>query len=345
MNRILQFSIFMFWSTLLYSQNVVIDGVTFSADKRTLIKYPKDKVGEEYVVPEGTEIIAERAFEGSPLRTITLPLSLNKIGNYAFIGPHLSSITWKHFPDFIGRQVFRGNNVENFKTHVDSDNCVSVDGVLFSKDHKVLLRFPNKKNRFEEAYEVPEGTEVIFARAFENSEIYERITLPSTLKEIGEKAFEILERSTTKQFDTSSYYWIYNVDCHALIPPTVVDDPFINHYNVNLFVPVESFDIYQNTPYWKGFRSINGTTGIVNQVENSVSKVYIENDILHLESENMLEMLEIYNTNGVCIWSECIGRKNWQLKTFKLPIGLLLIKVFTEDDKIETFKLVNQNTL
>lgn len=345
MTRLLLLWIFVFGETLLFAQNVVIDGVTFSADKKTLIKYPADKVGEEYVVPEGTEIIAERAFEGSPLRSITLPLSLNEIGNYAFIGPHLSSITWKHFPDFIGRQVFRGNNVENFKTHVDSDNCVSVDGVLFSKDHKVLLRFPNKKNRFEEAYEVPEGTEVIFARAFENSEIYERITLPSTLKEIGEKAFEILERSTTKQFDTSSYYWIYNVDCHALIPPTVVDDPFINHYNVNLFVPVESFDIYQNTPYWKGFRSINGTTGIVNQVENSVSKVYIENGMLYLESEKMVDEIKIYNTNGVCIWNECVGNEKWQLENFRLPMSLLFIKVFTGNVNQETFKLFNRKEL
>lgn len=348
MNKLLLFLIFIFGATSLIAQNVVIDGVTFSADKKTLIKYPVDKVGEEYVVPEGTEIIAERAFEGSSLRSIIFPLSLNEIGNYAFVGSDLSSIIWKHFPDFIGRQVFVVSNVEKFETHVDSDNCVSIDGVLFSKDHKVLLRFPNKKNRFEEAYEVPEGTEVIFARAFENSEIYERITLPSTLKEIGENAFQIFERSITKQFDTSSYCWISNVDCHALIPPAIVDDPFIKHYNVNLSVPIESFDIYRNTPYWKGFRSINGSTGIVKNQEDfskSKSKVYIKNDVLHLESENMLEMIEIYNTNGSCIWSECIGSKCWQLETFKLPVGLLMIKILTEDDKIETFKLLNQNAI
>ena len=54
MSKIIQFLIFIFWGTLLYSQNVVIDGVTFSTDKKTLIKYPKDKVDREYVVPEGT---------------------------------------------------------------------------------------------------------------------------------------------------------------------------------------------------------------------------------------------------------------------------------------------------
>lgn len=41
MSKIIQFLIFIFWGTLLYSQNVVIDGVTFSTDKKTLIKWIK----------------------------------------------------------------------------------------------------------------------------------------------------------------------------------------------------------------------------------------------------------------------------------------------------------------
>ena len=62
MNKILLFFIFMFGRTLLYSQNIVVDGVIFSADGKTLIKYPDDKIGEEYTVPEGTEVIGENAF-------------------------------------------------------------------------------------------------------------------------------------------------------------------------------------------------------------------------------------------------------------------------------------------
>lgn len=48
--------------TLEYSKKVVIDGITISADGRVLIKYPKDKVDEEYIVPEGVEIIDSEAF-------------------------------------------------------------------------------------------------------------------------------------------------------------------------------------------------------------------------------------------------------------------------------------------
>ena len=63
MKKITCLLLFTFWGTLLYSQNMVVDGVTFSADGKTLIKYPKDKVDEEYVVPEGTQIIETEAFD------------------------------------------------------------------------------------------------------------------------------------------------------------------------------------------------------------------------------------------------------------------------------------------
>ena len=56
MNRILQFLIFIFWSTLLYSKNIVIDGVTFSADGSILIKFPTDKFYKEYIIPEGESL-------------------------------------------------------------------------------------------------------------------------------------------------------------------------------------------------------------------------------------------------------------------------------------------------
>ena len=343
MNRILQFLIFMFWSTLLYSQNVVIDRVTFSADGKTLIKYPQDKMNEEYIVPEGTEVIGESAFKSNYyLRTIILPLSLNKIDDHAFVGLYLTSVTWKHFPESIGKQLFGKSNVLIFDTLNDSDNCISVDGVLFSKDQKILLRFPNAKNGSEETYEIPEGTEVVSTRAFEDSRIYNRITLPSSLKLIENEAFAVEERTPTTLNARYGYYWIWNVVCNALIPPTIVGDPFINHYEVNLFVPEKSFDIYRNTPYWQDFRSINGDTGInTNQVGNSFSKIWIQSGILYLESGKEVEAVEIYDANGVCIWNEYINNRTWELITSKLSKGLLLVKATTVDGNQETFKLSN----
>ena len=119
-------------------------------------------------------------------------------------------------------------------------------------------------------------------------------------------------------------------------------DPFINHYEVNLFVPEKSIEIYRSTPYWQDFRSINGDTGInTTQVGNSFSKIWIQSGILYLESGKEVETVDVYDANGVCIWNEYINNRTWELITSKLSKGLLLVKATTVDGNQETFKLSN----
>ena len=66
MRKILLVILLPLLSILLQAQETaVIDGVTFSADKKTLIKYPEEKEDQEYIVPEGTEIISYKAFSNN----------------------------------------------------------------------------------------------------------------------------------------------------------------------------------------------------------------------------------------------------------------------------------------
>ena len=66
------------------------DGVLFSADDKRLISYPSGARAEHYTVPAGTEEICTRAFSGDrmeiPLKTVSLPIGLKRIGEYAFSG-------------------------------------------------------------------------------------------------------------------------------------------------------------------------------------------------------------------------------------------------------------------
>lgn len=325
--------------TLEYSKKVVIDGITFSADGKVLIKYPEDKVDEEYIVPEGVEIIGSEAFyDNWYLKHLVLPSSLNEIKNYALRSSSLSSITWKHFPQSIGNYIFLLNGSLTFHVSESSDNCALVDGVLFSKDRKTLLRFPNKIIDSNVKYEVPEGTEVISKRAFEDSGIFGGITLPSSLRLIEDAAFALKDYTPSNSYN---HRWIFNVTCNALTPPVIVGNPFIDSYDVNLTVPEESFGIYRNTRCWKDLYSINGTGIESNQVETSISKVWIQNDILYLVSKNEIQMVDIYDNNGICICNEYIHSKTWKLITSKLSKGLILVKVTTFDGSQEIFKLVN----
>ena len=66
--------------------NVVIDGITYSADKRVLVKYPVDKEDETFYVPDFLEEIGERAFEGNrKLKNLYIGENVKKI-EYGALG-------------------------------------------------------------------------------------------------------------------------------------------------------------------------------------------------------------------------------------------------------------------
>ncbi|EOA60398.1 MULTISPECIES: leucine-rich repeat protein [Bacteroides] len=345
MNKILLFFIFMFGGTLLYSQNIVIDGVIFSADGKTLIKYPEDKADKEYVVPEGTEVIGKRAFSSAKyLKTLTLPFSLKEIGDYALGASNLVSIVWCTYPNIIGQYIwgFPYSNIAAFGVVDNSSNCTLIDGVLFSKDTKILLCFPPRKidDRLSGIYEIPRGTEIIAKNAFSCANIAE-VVLPSTIIRIEDCAFHVSWLISTRM--NNDVRTLSKVYCNAITPPIVIGNAFLDVGCINLFVPERRFDFYHNTSYWQDFHSINGDTGInTNQVGNSFSKVWIQSDILYLKSDKEVEMVDVYDANGACIWNERINDRTWQLVTSKLSRGLLLMKVTAVNGNQETFKLSNK---
>ena len=71
---------------------------------------------------------------------------------------------------------------------VDKENKTysSIDGVLYSKDQKILYAYPNMHGSI---YEVPEGVETIERFAFKDCDNIELIMLPSTIKLIKLNAF------------------------------------------------------------------------------------------------------------------------------------------------------------
>ena len=62
-----------------------IDGVLFTADYKTLVRYPPKKNGTDYVVPDSVVNIGSCAFRNCEfLENIILPNSLTRIGEEAF---------------------------------------------------------------------------------------------------------------------------------------------------------------------------------------------------------------------------------------------------------------------
>lgn len=89
------------------------DGVLYSKYKSVLIAYPSKKCGD-FVVPEGTEEIAEHAFnEISMISSITLSNSVNKINIESFSNFSLKEFNFGNNIDDIPSGAFYNVNINN----------------------------------------------------------------------------------------------------------------------------------------------------------------------------------------------------------------------------------------
>ena len=100
------------------------------------------------------------------------------------IGPHVKNIDECAF-------VY----CKNLKAiYVDKENpyYVDVDGVLFTKDMKLLVNYPvahETNGERTRTYAVPEGVERLARNSFYKCDSLENVTLPGTLAEIGNMSF------------------------------------------------------------------------------------------------------------------------------------------------------------
>jgi hypothetical protein len=102
----------------------------------------------------------------SSLTSITIPASVTSIGDYAFNGgDKLISI-----------------NVDNRNI-----NYASIDGVLFDKAIKTIIKYPSYRNT--KTYTIPSSVSTIGEGAFGNCSSLTSITIPSSVTSIGDYAF------------------------------------------------------------------------------------------------------------------------------------------------------------
>ncbi|MDO4543766.1 MAG: leucine-rich repeat domain-containing protein [Clostridia bacterium] len=146
-----------------------MDGVLFSKDMKTLVQYPSGKTDSSYTIPDSVTSIGEGAFYYCyDLAEVRIPDSVTSIGDMAFTGCNvLSSI-----------EVDEGNL-----------SYRDIDGILFSKDMKVLIQYPEEKQDLSH-YTIPDSVTTIGDYAFLYCRKLITIELPDSVTSIGESAFE-----------------------------------------------------------------------------------------------------------------------------------------------------------
>ena len=235
------------------------------------------------LISENTTIIGERAFSGCPLTSFRLP-AMTQTVNMKFY--ELKEL----------RKIEVDNKNERYQ---------SIDDVLFTKDGKTLLFYPYSKEG--EHYTIPEpvrtigeqafggsnlkivnaneGLETIETLAFDNLHSLESISLPSTLDEIGHRAFFGCNQLMT-------------ISCKAYYPPTLdynyreyFGQPYNNfsdktYEEAILIIPKENYG-YNTRSGWKLFKNIEEydlTTNLQMPNENrgypQINRTYDFNGVL-----------------------------------------------------------------
>ncbi|WP_400233890.1 leucine-rich repeat domain-containing protein [Methanomethylophilus alvi] len=141
-------------------------------------------------IPDSVTSIDSSAFSGcSSLASITIPDSVTSIGNEAFYGcSSLVSVTIPDSVTSIGGDVFSGcSSLTSIIVSEGNEAYRSVDGVLFSKDMKMLVQCLAGKS--DDSYIIPDSVTSIGGGAFSGCSSLVSVTIPDSVTSIGQSAF------------------------------------------------------------------------------------------------------------------------------------------------------------
>ncbi|MBR5272487.1 MAG: leucine-rich repeat protein [Clostridia bacterium] len=187
-----------------------IDGVLFNKNKTSILYFPEGRKGE-YTVPDGVVSIGTKAFYSSKLESITFPdtlvriedfafafgcitnvtfpKSLKQIGDTAFLDCYIESVDIHENIISIGSRAFEGDRFKAFNVSENNSTYTSIDGVLFSKDKKTLICYPNQKSKRTDTYTIPMGTAKVASMAFYTA-VVGSIVIPESVTALRDNAFE-----------------------------------------------------------------------------------------------------------------------------------------------------------
>jgi len=171
-----------------------VDGVLYSKDGKTLIRYPGYRDDEEYRVPEGVEQILPGAFFGAGVKKLILPASLKEVGSGCFENAIIEGLECEEGLYAIRREAFKNCKL----MHVQLPNSLRV-----IEDYAFLGSFGMKELTCE-SEELAIGVGVfsqgrfsslswwhwseIPTAAFLNAQI-DRLNIPEGVAVVGEYAF------------------------------------------------------------------------------------------------------------------------------------------------------------
>ena len=145
------------------------------------------------VVEEGCTHIGNNAFRGlGGVDSVTLPAtSLQSIGNGAFLACYLvTEFSLGKNVSSIGSEAFAScADLRKITVNAENTHFCDVDGVLFDKDKKTILKFPDRKFLTDQ-YTIPAGVLTVTSDSFQGNQCLHNVTIPSSVTTIQPNAFK-----------------------------------------------------------------------------------------------------------------------------------------------------------
>jgi hypothetical protein len=314
------------------------DGVLYSKDLDTLHTCPAGRSGT-FTIPTSVRIIGNGAFHGcSNLSGVELHGKITAIEPNAFRYCEMPLIQIPASVTSIGYDAFEfSGTLENI--HVDAGNTTytSVDGVLYSKDLTVLLRYPAGKT--QPLFDIPSTVTRIGGAAFCEAPLTS-VTIPSSVEILGGYIFEYCRNLTSVTIPASvkEESWGLFTACENLkdvhvyweTPFAIAENTFqfIDRSAATLHVPAGTEALYRAAPVWKDFGHIEArqSTGLDPAASHSL-QAHAAGGSLYI-SATVPHTLYIYTLSGTLAKRLTVGAG--QTASVALPKGLYIVKAGRE---------------
>lgn len=235
-----------------------IDGVLTNKSGNQIVAYPSAK-GNTYAIPASVTSIGEYAFRGSELTSISIPATVSTIYNYAFANcPNLKKVVFEEKSNYI--------SLRNYIFQNDPLESVEVYRTISNYDSGSYTPFYN--NTSLKSAVIGGSATSVYASMFYGCSSLNSITMGDVITSIGSSAFYgcaslasiKIPATVTTIGDAflSGCSALKEINAKMQTPPVLQSTAFasVDKDACKLIVPAAYVDIYDDTPGWMAFNNI-----------------------------------------------------------------------------------------